>query len=201
MRDNLRNYLEGAVVPFASPGEYIIWAVVSLGIIIIGLVIFFKGHDRATMPSILATIVSTSSLILCGIFWAVGIQATSYSDATDLTSSIENGLTDEYKISEVKFMAKVNGERLERPEKHVFSDRAPEDPKGSEATVGHFEHESLASWLTDLDRNDWTDRPLVYVLTEDKQKVVYEIGFDEDDELTLYSTDGAEQVDPEALRR
>src|SRR5690625_6637060 len=123
MRDNLRNYLQGAVVPSASPGEYIIWAVVSLGIIIIGLVIFFKGHDRATMPSILATIVSTWSLILCGIFWAVGLQATSYYDATDLTSSIEDGLTDEYKISEVKYLAKVTGERLERTVMHVFSDR------------------------------------------------------------------------------
>ena len=201
MRDNLRNYLEGAVVPFASPGEYIIWAVVSLGIIIIGLVIFFKGHDRATMPSIIATIVSTSSLMLCGICWAAGIQAASYSDATDLTSSIEDGLTDEYKISEVKFMAKVDGKKLERPEKYVFSDSASEDPADSEVSGGAFKSESLASWLSDLDDNDWTDRPLVYVLTEDNQKVVYEIGFDEDDELALYPISDTEQVDPEALRR
>ena len=176
MRDNLRDYLEGSVVPFASPGEYAIWAVVSLGIIIIGLVIFFKGHDRATMLSILATTVSTASLILCGIFWAVGIQAASYSDATDLTNSIEDGLTDEYKISEVKFMAQVDGERLDQPEKHVFSDRAPEDPEGSEATVGHFERESLASWLTDLDGNDWTDNSEAKAIREWGRENGYETG-------------------------
>ena len=55
-------------------------------------------------------------------------------------------------------------------------------------------------WLATLGADDWENRAQVNVLLESGEVATYEIAFDEDGKLTLYSINNT-TVDPENLRR
>lgn len=55
-------------------------------------------------------------------------------------------------------------------------------------------------WLATLGADDWENRAQVNVLLESGEVATYEIAFDEDGKLTLYSINNT-TVDPEDLRR
>lgn len=201
MREHLQSYLEGTTVPFATTMEYIVWLGVGLGIIVVGLIILYLNKSTSLIGAVALSTggILAVAAILC---WSLGTTKTIYPDATELSNDLKGDLTNEYRISQVKFLAQAE-KATEAPEDYVLPEEAMASPDDTDFSVstGLLTEESALSWLSSLEDNDWTSRPLVYVLTEDNQKVVYEIGFDENDQLTLYPLDAIDQVDPEALRR
>lgn len=201
MREHLQSYLEGTTVPFATTMEYIVWLGVGLGIIVVGLIILYlnKSTSLIGVAALSTGGILAVAAILC---WSLGTTKTIYPDATELSNDLKGDLTNEYRISQVKLLAQAE-KATEAPEDYVLPEEAMASPDDTDFSVstGLLTEESALSWLSSLEDNDWTSRPLVYVLTEDNQKVVYEIGFDENDQLTLYPLDAIDQVDPEALRR
>lgn len=201
MREHLQSYLEGTTVPFATTMEYIAWLGVGLGIIVVGLIILYlnKRTSLIGVMALSAGVVFAVAAILC---WSLGTTRTIYPDATELSNDLKGDLTNEYRISQVKLLAQAE-KATEAPEDYVLPEEAMASPESTDFSVstGVLSEETALTWLSSLEDNDWTSRPLVYVLTEDNQKVVYEIGFDENDQLTLYPLNAIDQVDPETLRR
>lgn len=54
-------------------------------------------------------------------------------------------------------------------------------------------------WASDLQEDNWRDRPHIQVLLDSGESATYEVGFDGDD-LKLYPTTNT-QPDPESIRR
>lgn len=201
MREHLQSYLEGTTVPFATTMEYIAWLGVGLGIIVVGLIILYL-NKRTSLIGVMALSAGGVLAVAAILCWSLGTTRTIYPDATELSNDLKGDLTNEYRISQVKLLAQAE-KATEAPEDYVLPEEAMASPESTDFSVstGVLSEETALTWLSSLEDNDWTSRPLVYVLTEDNQKVVYEIGFDENDQLTLYPLNAIDQVDPEALRR
>lgn len=116
----------------------------------------------------------TSVLCLLGIVAVVIGGCNAYRSSVDSMDSIyadvAEEITQEYKVKEVT---------------PVTEDESPP---------------ALHQWLSTLGEDDWENRAQVHVLLDSGEVATYEIAFDEDDDLALYSVDNT-QDNPENLRR
>lgn len=117
-----------------------------------------------------------------------------------MTNAIEKELIKEYKVTGVRPLAGDRKTVQDDPERHVYSG----DDLDETIMEGLFSSsDEYKWWLDDLDQSEWwSDAPLVYVLTEDGQKVIYEVHFDEHDNLVLGSVDSTTSApSPDTLKR
>lgn len=161
--------------------ETVLWASLLLVCSIVALCVTLDEPDEPDVSSdalvkgrAAVALRVTSVLCLLGIVAVVIGGCNAYRSGVDSMDSIyadvAEEITQEYKVKEVT---------------PVTEDESPA---------------ALHQWLSTLGEDDWENRAQVHVLLDSGEVATYEIAFDEDDDLALYSVDNT-QDNPENLRR